>query len=334
LNFDVMHIIWSFSDRSTLFTFRKTCRDYRHEVIRYILKEDVILNLERPAKISSFLHFVQADPTYRVWSLRGLVIASFDSMDNDTAKASDGLHSTVALLTAVTNHPNRLLRLAIHNVEEILEMTPSIYPLVVQLSNLQELRLFSAGNASSRLVTSLPVHLRRTSLVTMWHYHVPGLSGPDTNPLLLLQNHTDTLEECVLGDVTIPPDAPVYHCLTTLRLQYIPDYHVERYVHAFPNLQFLHLDYDNMEDSATMDAEMGLAQMDHTRARNMSNQEHWGTWPRLRVYDGPIAVLYVLGLQCPIADLRLNDDDDSQVHFGMLPLVLQEAVPSHLALRI
>ncbi|KAH9846166.1 hypothetical protein C2E23DRAFT_744656 [Lenzites betulinus] len=229
--------------------------------------------------------------------------------------------------------------LVIESPEKLLGSSPGLATAFAGLTGLTHLELLGAGQHSRCLLRAMHAQLSSVNLVM-----VPleedvdeddeGWEATGRNPITLLENFQDTLESvdcegtetlCVT-DLAYPQ---VYPKVDQVSLEGVDPPITTHYVHAFPHLSALTISTKTEEFVELLGN--GAKQLHQRRQLNIIEQRACGSWQSLDFCDTTLGTLYVLGLQCPVRDLRIIHDILGPTE--MLGRVLMDTRPTLLALQ-
>ncbi|KAI9068361.1 hypothetical protein FKP32DRAFT_1561866 [Trametes sanguinea] len=324
LNYDVLHIIMSFSDKPTLSCLMRTCKELYRPATRYILKGGAWIENEEHAV--SLLPFMRADAPYRASLLRVLRIdmGYCGPVSADTASLLDKLFLCLASAGCLNE-------LTLWHSESLLRLHPDLSSAFARLSSVKHLQVYDVGQHSAQMLSRL-----QTSLISA---HISFQSGTDQppaipmahDPTLLLHHSRHTLCNLITSYSDSPTGIPTtYLGVTDLSLNHMEMPDIAQYVQAFPRLLHLILYESNGWDFGDQVREGYRVQRRH----NQEMQRLTGSWPKLDLYEGSIVSLYHLGITCQISALILDDQECFPMEPEMLIEALEDARPEYLQLVI
>ncbi|OSD01305.1 hypothetical protein PYCCODRAFT_538000 [Trametes coccinea BRFM310] len=324
LNYDVLLLVMSFSDKQTLSCLMRTCKELYRPATRYLLEGGA--DIESEEHIVSFLPFLRADAPYRASLLRQLRIdlGYYGDVSSDAASLLEELLLCLAPAGYLTD-------LILWNSEPLLRSHPDLSTAIAQLSTLRYLEVYGVGQLGCRMLSELQA--------TLAIAHISFEIGPDElpfmhstyDPTVLLRHSQHTLIYLITSYSGRLAGIPtVYPSITNLSLNYMEMPDISQYVQAFPQLQFLTMYECNGWEFGDHAREGYQTQ----RERNQQMQRRLGSWPKLELYEGSIVGLYHLGITCPISTLILDDQECMSLEPAMLIEVLEDAHPRYLKLDI
>nr|VWO94545.1 pH-response regulator protein palF/RIM8 [Ganoderma boninense] len=300
-----------------------TCHVLYHEGAKIILRNTPVSFDEKTSesKALSLLRFIQAEHLSRCSYIRELHLLMTSVPD--------------VLAMALVQLVPRMISLKVLSVaiEDALESYPELLFAFSSLQSVENLLVANAGEHSCALVRSLQSPIVEAEIfygpTSSFRRAREDLSSKtECHPLVMLQHSAATLTTLVAGflvDSNIqlvfvrPPDItfPLVH---TLILHECTSLTLTPYVKCLPNLTHLCIRYrgqspwDDHDDHGhgqipgaglpALQREMNL-----TLPGRLDPATQYGppAWKRLDEYIGPLMDLWVLGLTCPIACLKLED---------------------------
>ncbi|CDO72657.1 hypothetical protein BN946_scf184985.g76 [Trametes cinnabarina] len=286
---------------------------------RLLLRGGVSLSSSK--ELISFYKFMSAhNASNRFHHLRRLTIS----------KGSFSPEANTALSDLFAHPLFRLESLTLHNAENIFaaamdhaKQPESLFaepPLLSALRKIRTLRRLAVDELDENahaLLLSLPPTLRSISLdMDSSSFLWSALGHPDDrNPIVLLVSQADTLETLEGSGFDLCSDHVVYDVVyprvrrirASYRSRSMPG--TAAYAHAYPNVEHLAL-----TRSPPCPAESIVADPYHMyeiraiRAANRDDQVNYGSWRHLRVVEGSVTDVYMLGLVCRVPELRLRGD--------------------------
>ncbi|RPD54432.1 hypothetical protein L226DRAFT_268874 [Lentinus tigrinus ALCF2SS1-7] len=326
---DVMYIIMSFSDRPTVSRMMRTCRTLHRGGVPHILRDDV--NLCLSSLDESFFQFLLANLDRRLRYLRGLSISPgrFSSERHISRHIQDGVPEMLnSLFTILATIGTNFTRLELYDAEDIFQLHPRLPDTLASLTELEEVKMSSAGSLSCKMLRNLQSRLFFAEISLLDDGDDQALTFQDKIPATLLQGSRTTLKHLSISDVNTTPSGPRYNNLTVLEIVNTYAFITQHYVRTFPGLMKLYI-----SDSFIKDAR-NLEQLRAIREANIMQQDCMGTWKSLCTYAGPLGIMYALGLTCRITRLQLDDTDDHGFDHRILSAVLSTARPSHLTIML
>lgn len=330
LNDDVLLSIASFVDHGTLRSLMGTCPLLLEYGARRLLSNGASLD-EDDARIGSFISFMlkEGHSTYRIKLLRSLKLSTpYHPHAPRPPAFPETTGMALARLFRAIAADGDLRNLCIDGAEQFLGLHPDVSAAIAQLTKLELLELTNAGLRTINMLRSLhcPLNEVTVSLPSLMNEADGGiLSLQDRNLMWYLYPFADTLKYLSMARSTSAPDGPVYPNVTYLSLFAAEIRHVHHYVRTFPNLRIL----------STQDCAVRIhgAEYGPRRARNMSEQETFGTWTSLTSYCGSILTLYLLAIPKHIPKVVIKEID-AGLDSGMLRMVLGGARPLQLQITI
>ncbi|EIW56541.1 uncharacterized protein TRAVEDRAFT_49366 [Trametes versicolor FP-101664 SS1] len=320
LNNDVLLNILAFSDRETLCTLAQTCHIIHQYCSKYILQDGVFLKSKE--QFVSFAHFLVGGSD---WHHRIRLLHILALFINERSSAPEGqLGKLLHKLFVALASSGSLRRLSIYFSERILGWHPDLPEAIAGLHTIRYLMIVDAGPRAIRMLKALRASLLYAD-ITMKDTVLPP---EDKNPIRLLQGSQGSLRELVAKSFVGVPDTPQYPHVTTFHLgctQKAPWTH--HYVRAFPHLRHL-------TTQISYHHRCNLGEIEKRRARNQSEQEHFGAWPSLRSFRGSVLSLYLLGIRCPIRAVNIDTEGEALLSPAVLRAVLDDARPHRLHLCI
>ncbi|KAI0689483.1 hypothetical protein C8T65DRAFT_107296 [Cerioporus squamosus] len=327
LHLDILlHIIFV-ADLETKSRMVKTCHILHRAGGKSMLRStDVGLYTRR--QIVSFLLFMRADAPGRFPSVRAL------RLDPRGAHPMESTMLMAAFFLELADRGSALRSLYIggHNMTDEWS-NEELVRAVSKLQSITDLTLDLLDHGSwNTLRNNMLSHLVRADLT---------LPVPDPFPIppalvavdliQLLEDSRDTLQCLTLVGSHMHKietrKGPVYPCLETLELkgEWIPI--AAHYITSFPALESLTVSQEHplfLSDQA--DQAYGSV-----RRENKRYQRVRGSWPSLEYFMGTTQHLYLLGLNCHVYQVCLDDIDES-VSATMMRAVLDDVRPVRLEL--
>ncbi|KAH9888479.1 hypothetical protein C8Q73DRAFT_710337 [Cubamyces lactineus] len=352
---DVLFSVMAVSPCNTISAMMRTCRTlYNSPESSRLLLRDVLLASDK--QIVSFLHFMLADPTTRFSYLRALTFAKGCFL----GAAVDALRDLL-----VPSHPSLTIEtLTSHDAEAVLASgMSSLYswrmvsfasvPLLepfARLTTLKYLTMDAADACASAFLRMLPASLVSVSLdfsdsmgslTSMLRFRDYD-AATFLNPILSLHCSTETLKVLEGSGFSLPRadtlDNPVYPHVWKVRASFKHgtwERMAVVYARAFPNLKHLVLNkyIEKRRYVPDTDSTRLVVSSETVRRGNREGQLKYGSWRSLRVVEGTLGDIYVLGLVCKVPQLHLKE----AVAENMVPCleaVLQDVQPDTLSLAI
>ncbi|KAI0830251.1 hypothetical protein BC628DRAFT_991580 [Trametes gibbosa] len=331
LDFDILLLIMSLSDNSTICVFARTCRTLNLHSATCLLQNGVSLDAERPDDAISFVQFVTREGSQRLHHLLFLTIKL-----SYIADESLGLHFLTLFQHILS--AGRLRGLEINDVEWILHLEPGLAEIIVQLESLQTLHFHDVGPLAATLLWTSRSFLVSADLrMNTTHYYRPDDEPYDEDESLTLYTHgllpslhgsQATLQKLSISSLYDMPGSLCFPNLLELTLLDLCGHGLSRYMRVFPNLQVLSVNSIHKRLVPTLAQQQSLRAL---RVANRTYQEKARPWASLQRYTGPTVGLYILAFSCPIRSVILSDKD-YPTEVGMIQEVLDDARPCHLEL--
>ncbi|KAI1786635.1 hypothetical protein LXA43DRAFT_50529 [Ganoderma leucocontextum] len=339
LPIDILLLIMDVSPLPTIGKMTRTCHALRQSGARSLLEGEV--SLTTGSSIISFVQFLYADAATRFPYLCALEIASGEL----PPRAVDALQGLIS-------HPLLALEsLTLREADVMLKSTPTHphpagitdpTPLVIAFSALTTLRHLTIDECDQRacsLITAIRSPLRTISIgftpLTTWHN---SEDAQRRNPIVLLANVSDTLEEISASNVAMALEHVMYDIVypsvrrvsVTYDGIWIPK--TLAYTSAFPNL--VHFSFTSIRGHPAGDfaspAEFFQATL--YRTSNRESQERYGrTWEHLEELVGGAPDVFLLGLTRHVPRLRLTGPSSPDT---TLRVVLEDIRPTSLAITL
>ncbi|KAI9063934.1 hypothetical protein FKP32DRAFT_1570916 [Trametes sanguinea] len=192
------------------------------------------------------------------------------------------------------------------------------------------------GQSSALVSASLTLN----SSLSQWHR--AGQYDPDSyNPIVLLANSADTLEMLDGRGFDVNPDNVMYDVVYPRVWRVCASYWSDSmpatapYVHSYPNLEHLALTRSPARSlrsgthAGNSDASIAT-QVFQRRHTNKQDQMDYGSWQRLRVVEGTVQDVFILGLVCHVPHVRLCGEFAA----ANLADVLADVKPETLSLTV
>lgn len=309
LDIDVLLCIMSICDDTAISKMMKTCHEMYNKGARYLLDQTVILATEK--QVRSFVLFMPAEGNKRFAYLRSLCLI-FRSISRPNALMLGGLledHSGDIVIRDLT----------ILHAEDVFNSCFTLANALASLTNIVTLDLRNVGRLGAHFLRELRSSLKCANI------HVSPLSehgemdeeeddddddddGYYRNPIELLGNSQRTLETLVGENFETIFGEPMYKVYYPhVRRLELRDNEIPTTVllaKAFPNVSFLRV----MTAEKDLDEFLGeeLAPYAERRSVNIVEQLRYGTWTSLGMYSGTLMDHFMLGIQCPIAELDIE----------------------------
>ncbi|KAI0750523.1 hypothetical protein C8Q74DRAFT_1374096 [Fomes fomentarius] len=329
LLWDILREIAFICPRGTCTTLMRTCTFFYHEVAASILSHEILLHNE--SITTSFLEFLHAGknqmPRYPL--VRHLALRLSLSLSPDTAK---GLADAIALMTGLVTVqiPREIGNFWPTLSDFTIGNWPALSDAIASLPSLQRIFIHGAGPQSCQFLLSLQsANLRSIDLditdrelkeeLSGQRLSAPWLSshlvqffGRWTSTLTELRYHTPFLPAAQYTPSYYPEAYPM---MRTLSICHRGRVDPSPYIRAFPILA--HLDVH-------MQSELNDLFMWHEyRTSNVLSQrevqrlgpasQHPGQWWEFVQFNGTLADLYALALNCRISHIRLDFMEDTHL---------------------
>ncbi|TBU54081.1 hypothetical protein BD310DRAFT_104481 [Dichomitus squalens] len=335
LPFDILLLIVEMSPRQTAAEMTLTCRTLRDGGARFLLQG--VVSVTRGPSVKSLLLFLYSDPQDRFKYLRSLEVAT-GSLPPKAVDALLGLlsHPLLSLDSLILREADKLLNS---------KPTPSSHHALSLLSafsaltTLRHLTVEQCDDKTCILLSTIQAPLLTISVdfTPLTDWHVPE-DAEHRNPVVLLANISETLEELSGSNFAIHPDRlmydVVYPSVRTIHATSVDESMPATlaYVAAFPNVA--HLSFTSPLNDAAARSESFPARLSVLRAANKEAQRAFGrTWKCLEEVTGNVFDVFALGLACHVPRLRIIGD----VSAKLLPYVrdaLEDTLPTSLAVTI
>ncbi|RPD60903.1 hypothetical protein L227DRAFT_653149 [Lentinus tigrinus ALCF2SS1-6] len=307
LNHDIFRmVLQELSDMSEfagpLLAAMTSCRSMYRLGIQVLLDRGVVLESEDA--VMSFCSFISSSNYAHASLFRSSLVlhsAYFSS------KALDALVEVVRRAT-------RLEAISILDLDVILGSAPELAQALVDLPSLKKLEVDARKPTSALqdLLGTLSARLTHAIIdIESSHGHWPA------NPLLLLENSFETLQELRLGGATMFPSGWDKISLPNLKDLALIDVRLpspDILAHTLPrlcNLEICDICWDRDE---LVDVKMAELR----RRDNLLRQEKNGSWPKLESVRGPLEDVFALGLTCPVSKLVIEENGQSNAGWDML----------------
>lgn len=328
LNADVLLAVFSLAGNQTKLALMSTCQAlYRQGGKQFLKSVDVKLDAER--RVESFHRFMEADGGSRGRFLRRLYI----DLENPSKAVGVQLKTMLTRLTPVSH----LMDLNISHLEPLLSVYPPLSRTIATLTSLKNVSIRCLGERSLEMLGSMQSKLTTVRLDPVGRGGMDYRlfeKASDRNPITLLRQFSSSLCDLslvVIDDTTkAQDDAPQYPLLSSLTLEGAPSAPITwHYARAFPNLKTLTItgfDVCDVED-------FGFTEF---RMKNRTHLHEHGCWTSLDMFDGPIVMLWLLGLPCPVRHLQVSVSDhhdlDEELTADMIREALSPARPTRLGI--
>ncbi len=296
LNFDIFAGILAHVERKKdVSSLMKTCKTLYRPAIPHILRDGV--TIEGIPKTRSFCQFMLA----KHWSKDRNRYLSRLSIDVEFRKNIGYL--PFALAETIKGAIN-LEELQMESLDSLLDGGgKSVFEVLQDLGShckLKKLTLQNVGERTVRLLGSM-----KTSTITdlSLSYDI-DIEHP--NPFLALRSLRSTITTLHLEYIkstSLNVQCPLVH---TLSLETYPTAVTSALVFAFPNLRrFSVFNESGNHDEDTIDDLRFTNQIDLVQLH--------GSWTHLRYLSGDVNQLYILGLSCPVYELRVSICEDPDI---------------------
>ena len=325
LNLDILHLVMSLSDRTTVSRVMKTCRILNQEGARHILRGRV--TIRDAAGAGSLAEYVLAnrDTVRMMERLRWLT-----SLRLDISQCQDNPLAIARVITpffiSAASYADNFTELVLDDFETVFAADPELPSAIAALGSLTRLELDWAGPTGSAMLGRLRSQLLHVEV--RYDLDYPSLADTDRDSASLVHHSTPTLLSMSLQHAKFSTSAPVYPVLRRLVLADVdlvrtPTRHL---VSTFPHLAILYasdrpslLHHDDVEER---------------REENLAAQREHGSWTSLLEFEGSFLALYVLGLACRVPLIRVYDDNYWDLDPGRLGAILAETRPMHLSVTL
>ena len=338
LPIDILLLIVEASTLSTIGKMTRTCHALRLGGARFLLGSGVLL--VTGSSIVSFVQFLSADAVSRFQCLCTLEIATGELRPREV-DALLGLisHPLLALHSLTLRYADLMLKSTPKHPRFVGNADPT--PLITAFAALTTIRHLAVEECDERacsLISTIRSPLKTISIgftpLTTWHN---SEDAERRNPILLLANMSETLEEVSASNVAMVLEHVMYDVVypsvrrvsVTYDLTWIPK--TVAYAAAFPNLTHFSFIAANGHRGGDFEgpAEFFHATLNRT-ANRTSLEAHGRSWTHLQELIGGVPDLLILGLSCHVPRLGVtgtvsSDSTDS------LAVVLQDTRPTCLA---
>ncbi|KAI0361811.1 hypothetical protein OH77DRAFT_1390256 [Trametes cingulata] len=291
----------SFCNRPTIATLMQTCRTLYREGPRFLLDRQVVM-WGSDRQVASFCLFMLCGEGQRLRHLRKLAIVPGD-ISRQTSKA----------LAVVLEDATNLEELTFHSSESILSAHHKIPRALSRIKSLRRLTLLDAGKVTCQSLRQIAVpleYLKLTygfdDLLTLRQALQPA-EEQQYHPVVLCAGVAASLKELCIEDWE--RDIPLLsHDVVYPNLQHLTltdDFPLVRpYIRCFPNLNHLTVRMAAVDLKSELWDRMDSLQ--HHRELNVLDQLRYGTWRHLKLFNGGILELFLLGLTCHIEHLSFH----------------------------
>ncbi|KAI0712597.1 hypothetical protein C8Q76DRAFT_490622 [Earliella scabrosa] len=337
LNTDIWHLVLSYADRHTVSQTMKTCRFLNRDGVKYLLRDGVVLSqMLQPRSIDSFLAFmigpriqrVEDIMRYRFQFLRSLSICFFSVRISASVET---VWRITRFFVVCKQYATNLTRLKISDAEPLMHLDEELPGAIAALTSLTHLEVRDVGDHTSHMLSALCSELVSATIsLLVERDSQQDAPGPTYKTPTFLLKPSTTLRNLALSysgssEFTRRPIAPNRPPVPALEHVHMFDTH--HLACAFPCLQTL-----TAKDCTSLGAGESEDWEDQRRALNVAKQTQHGSWPSLRLFKGTIRALYILGICCPVAHLRLWDEEDDFSELRMLAAIFRDTTPSRLNL--
>ncbi|KAI0712579.1 hypothetical protein C8Q76DRAFT_735231 [Earliella scabrosa] len=329
VNLDVMNAIMAVCDQCSVSRLMRTCRTLNCEGVQHLFSTYPWLDSEE--SVTSFLLFVcasgrAADIFHRLEYLEGL---SIEADDAETAAAM--APALTVFFTVFAPHAEDFVSLRIGGTERLLTADPSLSDAISALTSLEYLTLSDVRKQSLDMLSKLSIESELIRVDVNGDFELMFETEEwESDLTATLAGTRTTLRHLEITNTTISTLSVVcYPSLHTLSLTCVDKPVTRLLVRAFPNLSVL-----SASDLIGYFVDTDVAEVSPQRDANIADQLRWGTWRVLRQFKGSLAMLYILGLTCPVPDVDLSYEYDGAFDLSMLAPVVLAARPTHLALRL
>ncbi len=296
LNADVLLLVFSLARKQTKLALISTCQVLYREGGKQLLKSTEV-RIEREPKLESFLLFMDADGGSRMRSLHRLRLDI--KLNTQSRSVAERLKKMISRLAPVS----QLTSLSILSLESLLATHPPLSKAIAKLTSIKKIYFYSVGRRSLKMLNSMQSKLESVDIV-----FGRSKSGVDVDTIMFLAQFSSSLRYLTVdgGGATEDPqdDDPQYPLLSELALHEPSASPITwHYVRAFPNLKIFGIMM--MEGGVYEGGVVGPAEF---RAENVAHLRRHGCWESLNEFSGPLVMLWLLGLPCPVLELILYDD--------------------------
>ncbi|KAI0628402.1 hypothetical protein C8Q77DRAFT_1076757 [Trametes polyzona] len=355
--FDILLLVMDFASFATIGAMLRTCRTIYHGSRGPWLLFRGGVELRSDLDIISFARFLFADCPQRIRCLRslsvsrggfsGYAVEALAAILRHNALQLDSLiiHDAEDVLNSVNNSsPTNDSRLQGGECDEDAHADATLLHAFASLTTAKHLTIYSLNSLATELLHVVPSPLLTVSLYygrRSVGWTLPPAPKVTRNPLVHLARFARTLEALdgagFESDDGIVKYDVVYPHVRRVRARYeytqggaMPA--TAAYAHSFPAAEHLALVAlpDDLWDPWT------VAAVCATRERNRDDQGAHGSWRALRLVEGTLADVYVLGLVCHVREVLLwGRVASSDFQAGeMLGAVLEDVSPEVLELAI
>ncbi|KAM5545141.1 hypothetical protein V8D89_001252 [Ganoderma adspersum] len=307
LPIELLLLIIEVASLPTIGKMTRTCLALRHGGARFLLHRGVSL-IAGPSVIS-FVQFMHTDAITRFQFLRSLEISTGELRPRE-----------VDALLGLISHPSLALdSLTLREADLTLKSIPkhsstpdnahptSLTTAFASLRTLRHLTVDACDQHTCSLIPAIRSPLKTVSIgftpLSTWHN---SEDAEHRNPVVLLANVSETLEEISATNVAMALDHVMFDIVypsvrrvsVTYDLTYIPK--TIAYTSAFPNLSHLSFTAAYGHPEEFLQAVLG-------RTANKAHlARHKRSWAHLEELVGCLPDVYILGLGCHVAKLRLT----------------------------
>lgn len=325
LNVDILLVVASFCDQSTLCMLIGTCKTLYRTAARYALGERAVV-LRSDRQIERFLRFMRPQHGQRWKLLRELEI------DTDFLERPY-IAKTLASAILKATH---LEKLKLAPTKVILGSHPDLGPAFASLPSVKHVEIVGVSGLTCRMLEDMrwPLEtaiIERLSIHDLWKDDINDYNA--INPIEMLRNARRTLRslslDTWLGWRLRSPDIPVYPNMKSLAVMHGHCPPTGPWAMAFPDLE--HLKIYTLEHACLDVSDEALEIQFETREENREEHLSRGTWNKLESFKGAALDLYLVGVPCHIRHLKLGV---SREELLFLPAALSDARPTILDLDI
>lgn len=328
LDYDVLFLIQSYTDRCTTSRTMQTCRNLYESGIAPVLRD---VHLAKAERVVSFVAFVLAESSDRRPYLRSLSLQVKER--SDLKDAAESLKTLFLRLRTCSN----LTILKFDFAENMLRFSPGLSTAIAALTSITTLAVVGDGSRSAAMLRAM-----RSRLITA-EVALPGrntLMMERSEFIGLLPCSRETLQRFVvrypkhmlrslpgLYNAALESFGYRYAQVRTLVVRNSLMPVTRDYIHAFPALTSLTI------DGATDYTLRSGPPLEQHRQMNKDQQEMHGSWPLMEYLQGSMLVLYLLALPCRVRRISVHNFDGVENALA-LGSVLSDTRPAHLQLSV